>query len=122
MEHAGVASAQEWVNKNKVTQQKQNPKETDDNAAGKKTNSKGESHCFHCGADDYWATDCPDLDTAQQEQMHINVESEEDSIDGVGFLEVAKKKPSTLNPYYVYLDSCSMYNQVINDELVTNIR
>ena len=40
----------------------------------------------------------------------------------MAFLELTKKKASTLNPYFVYLDSCSTYNQVINDNLVTNIR
>lgn len=35
-------------------------------AKGVKFNSKGEKDCYHCGADDHWATRCPMLNKDQQ--------------------------------------------------------
>jgi hypothetical protein len=44
---------------------------------GPRTNSKGESHCFHCGGVDHWAYKCPELGGEQQEQLHMTLQGEE---------------------------------------------
>jgi hypothetical protein len=43
-----------------------------------RTNSKGESHCFHCGAIDHWVFECPQLSEEQQTQLHMNIRSQEE--------------------------------------------
>ena len=45
---------------------------------GTKTNSKGESHCFNCGATSHWAYECPQLSGEQQAQLHMSLELQED--------------------------------------------
>jgi hypothetical protein len=40
---------------------------------GSRTNSKGELHCFHCGAADHWAYEYPELTGEQQGQLQMNV-------------------------------------------------
>jgi hypothetical protein len=45
---------------------------------GTKRNSKGESHCFNCGATSHWAYECPQLSGEQQAQLHMNLDSQED--------------------------------------------
>ncbi len=45
--------------------------------SGARTNSEGESHCFHCGEDDHWAWECPLLLAEQQEQLHMTLEGQE---------------------------------------------
>jgi hypothetical protein len=42
--------------------------------SGQRTNSAGESHCFHCGVDDHWAKECPLL-----LMEYWGVEQEEDA-------------------------------------------
>eukprot|EP00956_Cyclotella_meneghiniana_P028544 scaffold66757_cov136-Cyclotella_meneghiniana.AAC.1 len=39
-----------------------------------KTNSKGESNCFHCGGKDHWVTDCPDLNEANKGSLMIQLD------------------------------------------------
>ena len=41
-----------------------------------RTNSKGESHCFHCGVADDWAYKCPELCREQQDQLHMTLQGE----------------------------------------------
>ena len=41
-----------------------------------KTNSRGESHCFHCGTTSHWAYKCPQLSAEQQGQLHMNLEGQ----------------------------------------------
>jgi hypothetical protein len=45
---------------------------------GTKTNSKGEPHCFYCGATSHWAYECPQLSGEQQAQLHMKLNSQED--------------------------------------------
>jgi hypothetical protein len=45
---------------------------------GPRTNSKGESHCFHCRAANHWAYKCPELTGEQQGQLQMNVEALDD--------------------------------------------
>ena len=44
-----------------------------------KTNSKGGSHCFNCGSPSHWAYECPQLSREQQSQLHMNLESHEET-------------------------------------------
>ena len=44
---------------------------------GTKTNSKGELHCFNCGAASHWAYECPHLSGEQQAQLHMNLDSQD---------------------------------------------
>ncbi len=46
--------------------------------SGPRTNSKGESHCFHCGAANHWVYKCPELTGDQQGQLHINLQAQDD--------------------------------------------
>ena len=36
---------------------------------GKKSNKTGKHRCFHCGSEDHWTSDCPELDREQREQL-----------------------------------------------------
>jgi hypothetical protein len=38
---------------------------------GPRTNSKGESHCFHCGAANHWAYECPDVGKKRVPVRHL---------------------------------------------------
>mmetsp|Transcript_17303 Transcript_17303/g.37358 ORF Transcript_17303/g.37358 Transcript_17303/m.37358 type:complete len:584 (+) Transcript_17303:89-1840(+) len=44
-------------------------KRAGDDEAGVKTNSKGESHCFVCQAQDHWARECPNLTEEQRAEL-----------------------------------------------------
>ncbi len=43
---------------------------------GPRTNSKGKSHCFHCGAADHWVYECTELNGKQQDQLHMTLQGE----------------------------------------------
>jgi hypothetical protein len=43
-----------------------------------KTNSRGESHCYNCGAADHWAYECPHLSSKQQQQLHMNLDAQDE--------------------------------------------
>ncbi len=45
---------------------------------GPRKNSRGESHCFHCGGATHWAYECPQLTGEQQAQLHMNLETGQD--------------------------------------------
>ncbi len=50
---------------------------------GQRTNSKGESHYFHCEAADHWAYKCPELTGGeQQEQLHMTLKGRADEGNG----------------------------------------
>ena len=79
----------------------------------KKTNSKGESHCFNCGKEGHWASDCPDLAEEQKEQLHmmeqLNMEDGEnyedaqkhDQFDALALAQLTNQEDK------IYLDSCT---------------
>ena len=84
-----------------------------DTDATKRVNSKGESHCFHCGKADHWADTCPDLSEEQKAQIMVNYELDEEEPEydenGVQLFnqgntedtEVAPIARKTLNKHHV---------------------
>jgi hypothetical protein len=46
--------------------QRKDPKETQ-----KKVNSKGKSHCYHCGEDGHYAKDCPKLEPRKRAGLFL---------------------------------------------------
>jgi hypothetical protein len=79
---------------------------------GPRTNSKGESHCFHCGAVDNWAYKCPELSGEQQDQLHMTLQEEGEGgntgqEEGRQLLNVAHVQGGALPDNQVYLNGCS---------------
>jgi hypothetical protein len=77
-----------------------------------RTNSKGESHCFHCRAIDHWAFECPQLSKEQQAQSHMNVRSQEEreqeqAKEGHQLPNVMLAQAGELHDNQAYLDGCS---------------
>jgi hypothetical protein len=93
------------------------------------TNSAGKKNCFNCGIDDHWVVNCPDLTTAQREELagmvHISVGDAE--FKGIGFLQNESTNPrviathKTLDPHQLYLDSTSSFHQVFTEEHLDNL-
>jgi hypothetical protein len=79
---------------------------------GPRSNSKGESHCFHCGAADHWAYKCPELSREQQDQLHMTLQGEgkwgnAGQEEGRQLLNVALVQRGTLPDNQAYLNGCS---------------
>ena len=100
-------------------------------SAKKKTNSKGESHCFNCGADDHWSSECPHDKMSDEQRSEIadgelkmlmNVEEEmEEEEEGVNMMSVMMfnngnsstgVRRNTLSDDRLYLDNCSTVTAV----------
>ena len=100
------------------------------NMKQKKTNSKGESHCFNCGAADHWSSECPhDRMTDEQRaelaagerKMLMNIGEEiEDGQEGVQLLNVMllNNGNNGLSDDRLYLDNCSTVTAVKNKEFL----
>jgi hypothetical protein len=79
---------------------------------GSRTNSTGESHCFHCGGADHWAYKCPKRTGDQRGQLHINLQAQDNT--GGGQEEEGHQLPNirlaqggVLPNNWAYLDGCS---------------
>ena len=57
-----------------------------------KTNSRGELHCYNCGAVDHWAYKCSHLSNEQQKQLHMKILDAQDEVE-----EVQEKEHQLLN-------------------------
>jgi hypothetical protein len=75
------------------------------------TNSRGESHCYNCGAVDHWVYECPHLSSEQQQQLHMNLDAqdevEEVQEEGHQLLNVTFAQGAALPENRAYLDGCS---------------
>ena len=94
---------------------------------GAKTNSKGESHCFNCGSPSHWAYECPQLSGEQQSQLHMNLESHEETTqeaaeDAHQLLNVTFAQGAELPDSRVYLDGCSTVTAFKNDKYLKDIK
>ena len=74
-------------------------------------NNMGDSHCYHCGAEDHWANGCPGMAEKQQAQLHMTMEEGEEEEQGVQaahqFLHVCMAQSQELPDWQAYLDECS---------------
>jgi hypothetical protein len=91
-----------------------------------RTNSKGESHCFHCRAIDHWVFKCPQLSKEQQAQLHMNVRSQEEreheqAEEGHQSLNVTLAQAGELPDNWAYLDGCSMVTAFKTDNYLREI-
>ena len=94
---------------------------------GTKTNSKGESHCFNCGSPSHWAYECPQLSGEQQSQLHMNLESHEETTqeaaeDAHQLLNVTFAQGAELPDSRVYLDGCSTVTAFKSDKYLKDIK
>jgi hypothetical protein len=84
-----------------------------DNKGKMLANSVGKKNSFNCGGNNHWVVNCPDLTTAQCEELvgmvHISVGDAE--FKGIRFLQNESTNPciiatcKTLDPQRLYLDS-----------------
>ncbi len=91
-----------------------------------RTNIKGESHCFHCGAISHWAFECPQLSKEQQAQLHMNVRSQEEeeqeqTKEGHQLLNVTLTQAGELPDNWAYLDGCSSVMAFKTDKYLSKI-
>jgi hypothetical protein len=43
-------------------------------SVGTRVNSARESHCYHCGGEGHWESECPDISAEQQAQLRMTAE------------------------------------------------
>ncbi len=93
-----------------------------------RTNSKEESHCFHCGAPDHWAHKCPKLTADQQGQLHMSLQAQEDGggaqqEEGHQWVNVTLAQGGALLlDNRAYLDGCSMVTAFKSDKYLKGIK
>jgi hypothetical protein len=94
-----------------------------------RTNSKGESHCFNCGAMTHWAYECPQPSGEQQAQLHMSLESQENGQTGEQtkeqghqLLHISMTQGGELPEDRAYLDGCSTVTAFKNDKFLKEIR
>ncbi len=76
-----------------------------------RTNSKGESHCYNCEEANHWAPCCPHLTNQQQQQLHMTLETTEETEkyqeEGPQLMHVTLAQGGALPDNRAYLDGCS---------------
>jgi hypothetical protein len=91
-----------------------------------KTNSSGELHCYNCGAADHWAYECPHLSSEQQQQLHMNLDAQDEVEDvqeeGHQLLNVMFAQGSALPENWAYLDGCSIVTAFKTDKYLKGIK
>lgn len=85
--------------------------QSNEQAGGKKVNSKGQSKCFHCDKDRHWIRECLELLNEQKKQLK----------DQAGDMLTQGDK-GVLCRNYSYLDSCTTNNQIVNPSYLTGIK
>jgi hypothetical protein len=94
---------------------------------GPRTNSKGESHCFHCGGANHWAYESPELTGDQQGQLHINLQVQDNAgggqeEEGHQLLNVTLAQGGALPNNQAYLDGCSTVTAFKNDKYLKGVK
>jgi hypothetical protein len=94
---------------------------------GLRTNSKGESHCFHCRAANHWAYKCPELTGDQQGQLHINLQVQDKAgggkeEEGHQLLNLMLAQGGALPNNWAYLDGCSMVTAFKNNKYLKGVK
>jgi hypothetical protein len=93
----------------------------------RRTNKSGESHCFHCGAEDHWADECPELLAEQTAQLQMNLGNEEEEGEaqydenGVQLLNVTMLHGCGLSEDRAYLDNCSTITAFLDEKYLEGI-
>jgi hypothetical protein len=83
----------------------------------KKYNSKGESHCYGCGAGDHWADDCPE----KEKRGGLFLQTDGAMISQFRDGNDAMVKTGGLRPSYLYLDTCTTNDQMVNPCYLTGV-
>ena len=90
---------------------------------GVKYNKKGEKDCYHCGADDHWAPDCPKKQDSVKEEKHGKLFLQTDGAM-ISQARCAEGKPIAaggIRSNRLYLDTCTTNNQFSNPTYLTGI-
>jgi hypothetical protein len=94
--------------------------------AAARTNSRGELHCFNCGATDHWAYECPPLSGKQQAQLHMNLEEQgkikDQQEERHQLLNVTLAQGGNLLENRAYLDGCSTVTAFKTDTYLKGIK
>jgi hypothetical protein len=97
-----------------------------------KTNSKGESHCFGCGAGDHWAEDCLHKEKEKRGGLFLQTDGAMISQfrDGEAmktggmisqFRDGEAMKTGGLRQNFLYLDTCTTNDQMVNPAYLTGV-
>jgi hypothetical protein len=94
---------------------------------GPRTNSKGESQCFHCRGANHWAYECPELTGDQQGQLHINLQVQDNTgggqeEEGHQLLNITLTQRGALPNNWAYLDGCSTVMAFKNDKYLEGVK
>jgi hypothetical protein len=128
---AATAAAAAAASTDTPTNKKPHPVPGEKDAKGKMLpNSVGKKNCFNCAGDDHWVVNCPDLTTAQREELAgmVHTSFGDNKFKGIGFPQNESSNPriiamrKTLDPQRLYLDSTSSFHQVFTDEHLDNLQ
>ena len=98
-------------------------------------NNEGQSGCWNYGSKKHWKYQCPKLTTEEQAELRCNggpsllivdavkdnIYAAEDKYNGVAFVLPVMVQRRTLNPHYLYLDSCWAFNQVFTENHISDL-
>jgi hypothetical protein len=89
-------------------------------------NNAGDSHCYHCGGENHWANECPELAEEQQAQLHMTLEGREEDELGAQtahqFFHTSMVQGEELPDCQAYLNGCSTVTVFKSKKHLSNIR